>query len=101
MAALEEHSWPGNVRELRNRIKRAVIMSDHKQITAADLELSHHDDEPQEAVLNLREVRDQAERQAILRALGHVDNKVAQAAEVLGVSRPTLYDLLKKHKLKV
>ena len=99
LAALEAYPWPGNVRELENRVKRAVIMAENKQITAGDLELggSGHDER---ASFNLREIRDQAERQAVVRALGHVGGKVSQAAELLGVSRPTMYDLLKKFNLK-
>ena len=99
LAALEAYPWPGNVRELENRVKRAVIMAESKQITAGDLELggSGHDER---ASFNLREIRDQAERQAVVRALGHVGGKVSQAAELLGVSRPTMYDLLKKFNLK-
>ena len=99
LAALEAYPWPGNVRELENRVKRAVIMAESKQISAGDLELggSGHDER---ASFNLREIRDQAERQAVVRALGHVGGKVSQAAELLGVSRPTMYDLLKKFNLK-
>jgi len=99
MAAIENYSWPGNVRELENRIKRAVIMAEHKQITASDLELSG--DSPDElATFNLREIRDRADRQAILRAMNHVGGKISQAADLLGISRPTMYDLLRKFGLK-
>ena len=99
LAAIENYSWPGNVRELENRVKRAVIMAEHKQMTAADLELGG--DSPGElATFNLREIRDRADRQAISRALNHVSGKVSQAAELLGVSRPTMYDLLRKFGLK-
>jgi len=98
-AALESYHWPGNVRELENRVKRAVIMADHKNITAKDLELGDNsgDDYP---TFDLREVREQAERKAIQRALNHSGEKVSQAADLLGVSRPTMYDLIKKYKLK-
>jgi two-component system NtrC family response regulator len=101
LAALEAYHWPGNVRELENRIKRAVIMADHRQITARDLELDASNTEagaPQ--TFNLREIREQAERQAILRALSHVGGKISQAAELLGVSRPTMYDLMRKYELR-
>ncbi|MDH3900669.1 MAG: sigma 54-interacting transcriptional regulator, partial [Gammaproteobacteria bacterium] len=99
LAAIENYLWPGNVRELENRVKRAVIMAEHKQMTAADLELGG--DSPGElATFNLREIRDRADRQAISRALNHVSGKVSQAAELLGVSRPTMYDLLRKFGLK-
>ena len=99
LAAIESYHWPGNVRELENRVKRAVIMAEHKQITAGDLELGGSS--PEElATFNLREIRDSADRQAITRALNHVGGKVSQAAELLGISRPTMYDLLRKFGLK-
>jgi two-component system NtrC family response regulator len=99
LAAIESYSWPGNVRELENRVKRAVIMAEHKQITADDLELGGSS--PDElATFNLREIRDSADRQAITRALNHVGGKVSQASELLGISRPTMYDLLRKFGLK-
>ena len=99
MAAIESYPWPGNVRELDNRVKRAVIMAEHKQITAADLELGGST--PEElATFNLREIRDRSDRQAVVRALNHVGGKVSQAAELLGVSRPTMYDLLRKFGLR-
>lgn len=97
MVALETYHWPGNVRELENRVMRAVIMAESKQINAHDLELSATAVEP--SSYDLREARDQAERQAVVRAMGHVGGKIAQAAELLGVSRPTLYDLMKKYSL--
>ena len=99
LAAIESYSWPGNVRELENRVKRAVIMAEHKQITAADLELGGSSVEEM-TTFNLREIRDNADRQAITRALNHVGGKVSQAAELLGISRPTMYDLLRKFGLK-
>jgi two-component system NtrC family response regulator len=99
LAAIESYSWPGNVRELENRVKRAVIMAEHKQIMADDLELGGNS--PDElATFNLREIRDSTDRQAIKRALNHVGGKVSQAAELLGISRPTMYDLLRKFGLK-
>ncbi len=97
--AIEAYPWPGNVRELENRVKRAVIMADGKQVTAPDMELDLNDLDP--VPLNLREVRERAERQAVARALAQCDNKVAQAAELLGVTRPTLYSLLTKHGITV
>ena len=96
--AIESYSWPGNIRELQNRIKRAVIMADANLVTAEDLELS---DEQQEAApLNLRQVRDHAEQTAVLRALNLLDGNISKAAEMLGISRPTLYDLMNKHDIK-
>jgi len=99
MAAIESYGWPGNVRELENRVKRAVIMAENKQITAQDLELGSGS--PGElATFNLREIRDRCDRQAVVRALNHVGGKVSQAADLLGISRPTMYDLLRKFDLK-
>jgi two-component system NtrC family response regulator len=99
MVAIENYSWPGNVRELENRVKRAVIMAEHRQISAKDLELGG-DSRDELATFNLREIRDRADRQAILRALNHVGGKISQAADLLGISRPTMYDLLRKFGLK-
>ncbi|MCG5517338.1 MAG: PEP-CTERM-box response regulator transcription factor [Pseudomonadota bacterium] len=95
--AIEHHDWPGNVREMENRIKRAVIMADGNQVNAEDLELSAEGEDPM--MLNLRRVRDEAEGRAVRRTLQMVDGNISRAAELLGVSRPTLYDLLKKHDL--
>lgn len=97
LVAMETYHWPGNVREMENRVMRAVIMAESKQITAQDLELSSA--EVEAASYDLREARDYAERLAVQRAMGHVGGKIAQAAELLGVSRPTLYDLIKKYNL--
>ncbi|WP_040406135.1 PEP-CTERM-box response regulator transcription factor [Ectothiorhodospira sp. PHS-1] len=96
-SAIERHDWPGNVRELENRIKRAVIMAEGNQVTAEDLELSADGEDP--LMLNLRRVRDEAEGKAVRRTLQMVGGNISRAAELLGVSRPTLYDLLKKHEL--
>ncbi|MFO7543414.1 MAG: PEP-CTERM-box response regulator transcription factor [Thiobacillus sp.] len=94
LGALEAHAWPGNVREMENLIKRAVIMADRTQITASDLGLKVGRGEPQP--FNLRQAREQAEKLAVSRALAHSDGNIAQAAELLGVTRPTLYDLMAK-----
>jgi len=96
--AIEAYPWPGNVREMENYIKRAVIMTDGSQIGAEDLGLSAPAGEPEP--VNLREVRDEAERKAIIKALSRVDGNILAAAELLGVSRPTLYDLVNRHGLK-
>ncbi|HWU85433.1 MAG TPA: PEP-CTERM-box response regulator transcription factor [Rhodocyclaceae bacterium] len=96
---IETHPWPGNVRELENCIKRAVIMADGGHITAEDIGL----DVPEEGeapILDLRQIRDEAERRAILAALGRSNGNVVKAAELLGVSRPTLYDLMHRFGLK-
>jgi two-component system NtrC family response regulator len=98
VAAIEGHAWPGNVRELENVIKRAVIMADGLTISAADVGLTPADEEP--AVLNLRRVREEAEKDAVLRVLGRVNGNYSKAAELLGVSRPTLYDLMHRCGLK-
>jgi two-component system NtrC family response regulator len=95
--AIEAHSWPGNVRELENKIKSAVIMADGKHVTAADLGLE--DVEPAEESLNLREVRRRAESRAIRIALMRNFGNISRTAEQLGVTRPTLYDLLNKYGL--
>lgn len=98
LASMEVYEWPGNVRELQNRIKRAVIMSDGKQISEFDLEL---DTMPIENTnFKLKTLRENVEKQAILRALSHTNGKVAPAADLLGVSRPTLYDLINKLDIK-
>ena len=101
LTAIDAHNWPGNVRELKNRIKRAVIMADGKQITAADLELKAASDAVEVNSFNLREVREVAERKVITKALNHTNGKVSPAAELLGVSRPTLYDLMQKLNINV
>jgi two-component system NtrC family response regulator len=96
VAAIEAHAWPGNVRELENVIKRAVIIVDGNTIGAADLGLG----DAEQQSLNLREVRERAERDALVRALGRVNGNLTRAAEMLGVSRPTLYDLMHRFGLK-
>jgi two-component system NtrC family response regulator len=98
IAAIEAHAWPGNVRELENVIKRAVIMADGLTISASDLGMGIADAEP--AILNLRRVREEAEKDAVLRVLGRVNGNYSKAAELLGVSRPTLYDLMHRCGLK-
>jgi two-component system, NtrC family, response regulator len=98
LAALEMHAWPGNVREMENLIKRAAIMSDGPMLSAEDLGLQVANAEPQP--FNLRQVREEADRVAVSRALAQARGNVAQAAELLGVSRPTLYDLMAKIGMK-
>ncbi|MDH3431970.1 MAG: PEP-CTERM-box response regulator transcription factor [Gammaproteobacteria bacterium] len=95
--AIESYSWPGNVRELENKIKGAVIMADGKMVTAADLGIAAGEGE--EESLNLREVRSQAESKAIRVALTKCYGNISKTAELLGVTRPTLYDLLNKYGL--
>jgi two-component system NtrC family response regulator len=95
---LQAYDWPGNVRELENVIKRAVIMADGLGIGASDVGLGTDSAEPN--VLNLRQVREEAEKHAVLRVLGRVNGNLSKAAEMLGVSRPTLYDLMHRFGLK-
>ncbi len=97
--AIESHDWPGNVRELESRVKRAAIMADSNQIAVEDLELNETENEP--LPLNLRAVREEAERRAVLRALNHSDQNISDAAISLGITRPTLYNLMEKLGLKV
>jgi two-component system NtrC family response regulator len=96
-AAIDAHPWPGNVRELENRVKRAVIMAEGKRVTAADLDLTPR--EADDALLNLRAVREGADRRAIARALARAEGNISGASRLLGISRPTLYDLLKSYDL--
>ncbi len=95
VAAIEAYAWPGNVRELENKIKGAVIMADGKMITAADLGVVAGEDDIDS--LNLREVRQIAESKAIRVALTKSYGNISKAAELLGITRPTLYDLLGKY----
>jgi two-component system NtrC family response regulator len=95
--AIEAHGWPGNVRELENVIKRAVIMADGSAIRAADLGLAGA---PDADAFNLRRAREHAEHLALIRALGRADGNLSKAADMLGVSRPTLYDLMSRFGLK-
>ena len=97
LAAIEAWQWPGNVREMENCIKRAIIMADGPQIVAEDLGLEAPADGGED--FNLRTVRDRAEGQAIVRALVRCENNVLRTAELLGVSRPTLYDLMNRHSI--
>ncbi len=96
--AIENYPWPGNVREMENCIKRAVIMADGPLITLEDLGLlaTPITDVP----INLRQVREEADHRALLKALARVDGNIAKAAELLGVSRPTFYDLMNRHGIK-
>ena len=97
-AALESYSWPGNVRELENRVKTAMIMAETPMLTSEDLGLKQGAENG--LLFNLKEVRTRAERQAIHQAMSITDGNVSKAAELLGVSRPTLYDLLEKYGIR-
>ncbi|MFC1747493.1 PEP-CTERM-box response regulator transcription factor [Pseudomonadota bacterium] len=98
--AVECYNWPGNVREMENKIKRAVIMAEGNCVSADELEIELDGEGVASMPLNLREAREEAERNTILKALSLYGGNVTQAAEVLGVSRPTLYDLMNKFGLK-
>lgn len=99
LRAIEAHPWPGNIRELENCIRRATIMADGHHITAQDLGLSSVDSATHDRSLDLRATREEAEQRAVLAALARTDGTVAKAAELLGISRPTLYDLM--HRLGI
>ena len=98
--AIEAHPWPGNIRELENCVKRAVIMADGNQISLDEIGLAAPPAEQDTASLDLRAIRDEAEKRAIIAALGRVNGNIVKAAELLGVSRPTLYDLMHRLGLK-
>jgi len=93
LRALQQHSWPGNVRELENRIKRAVIMAEGRSVTPVDLELG---ESSEGAFRSLKEAREAVEREMIQQALERHGGKISRAAEELGISRPTLYELMEK-----
>jgi two-component system, NtrC family, response regulator len=95
--AIASHKWPGNVRELENCVKRAVIMADGNSVSAEDLGISTADEAQ---MFNLRQVRDDAEKGAVIQVMARVDGNVAKASELLGISRPTLYDLLNRFGLR-
>jgi two-component system NtrC family response regulator len=97
LAAINDWPWPGNVRELENRMKRAVIMAESKLITAEDLDLGTGDDEAMP--VNLKAAREETDRKLIRQALARTENNISNAAKLLGISRPTLYDLLKQYGL--
>ncbi len=99
VGAINSYGWPGNVREMINKVKRATIMAEGKRVTASDLELESASN-PLDNQLNLRQVREAAERQAIMQALRSSNFNMAQAARLLGVTRPTLYNLTDKYKIE-
>lgn len=98
LSAIEKNQWAGNVREIENCIKRAVIMAEDSVITPQDLGLQVEDDDPES--LNLKALREQEECKAVVKALARVDGNVAHAAKLLGISRPTLYDLINRCGIK-
>jgi two-component system NtrC family response regulator len=101
LQAIDEGRWPGNVRELENRIKRAVIMADGKLVMKDDLDIADGSEaESEESWLNLRSAREAADRVAIRRAMMQSEGNISAAAKLLGISRPTLYDLLKQYRMQ-
>jgi two-component system NtrC family response regulator len=99
MKAIQVYPWPGNIRELENRISGAVIMAEGKYLGADDLGLPRS--EKNVEWLNLRTARQRAEREAIGQALAVAGGNLSRAAELLGITRPTLYDLLEKNDIAV
>ncbi|MXP40835.1 PEP-CTERM-box response regulator transcription factor [Altererythrobacter soli] len=99
LAAIDAWPWPGNVRELENRVKRAVIMADGKLVSAADLDLESAVGSEPEA-LNIKTAREQSDRKVIRHALARTEGNISSTAKLLGISRPTLYDLLKQYDLQ-
>lgn len=99
LSAIDAWSWPGNVRELENRVKRAVIMADGKLVTAEDLDLASGACDDAQA-LNIKSAREAADRKAIRHALARSEGNISNTAKLLGISRPTLYDLLKQYDLQ-
>jgi two-component system NtrC family response regulator len=93
LTSLNDWHWPGNVRELENKLKRAVIMAENSLLDAADLDLGGKE----AASLNLKFVREDADRKAIRLALARTEGKLSTSSKLLGDSRPTLYDLLKQY----
>jgi len=98
LAAIDGWPWPGNVRELENRVKRAVIMADGKLVGAEDLDLEGEEDEDA-LPLNLKSAREESDRKMIRHALARSEGNISNTAKLLGISRPTLYDLLKQYDL--
>jgi two-component system NtrC family response regulator len=98
LAAIDGWPWPGNVRELENRVKRAVIMAEGKLVGAVDLDLDGGEEDALN-VLNLKQAREQTDRKVIRHALARSEGNISSTAKLLGISRPTLYDLLKQYDL--
>jgi DNA-binding NtrC family response regulator len=94
------HRWPGNIRELQNKLKSAVIMADGAMIQAEDLGLRAPSDEVAVETLNLREVRELAETRAIRKAYQTAEKNMSKTAELLGITRPTLYALVDKYEME-
>lgn len=99
--ALRKHGWPGNIRELQNKVKSSVIMSTGTQVTALDLGFFDQVDQDYTLDLNLRAVRESAETIAIQKAYALAEGNMSKAAELLGITRPTLYSLIEKYDLAI
>ncbi|MGN3973319.1 PEP-CTERM-box response regulator transcription factor [Tsuneonella sp. SYSU-LHT278] len=99
LAAIDGWRWPGNVRELENRVKRAVIMTDGKLVGAEDLDLAPHAGDGCAETLNLKSARERSDRAMIRHALARSEGNISSTAKLLGISRPTLYDLIKQYDL--
>jgi two-component system NtrC family response regulator len=97
LAALRDHPWPGNVRELENRVKRAIVMTEGILLSTADLGFATVGEERQS--LTIRDARARAEREALQLALAQAGSNLSKAAKLLGISRPTLYDLMQQHQV--
>ncbi len=99
--ALMSHNWPGNIRELQNKIKSAAVMSDTKLITDSDLGLAADIEQVNTSLeLSLKVTREKAEKEALSKALSYCDGNLSNTAKCLGITRPTLYNLLDKYELK-
>ena len=99
LAAISIHGWPGNVRELQNRLKRAVVTATGSRITLDDLDLPESGQA--DRVRTLKEAREVAERNAITAAMTEADGNITKAAKILKTSRPTVYQLLQQHDIKL
>ena len=97
--AMLNHKWPGNIRELQNKLKSAVVLAEGNYIEADDLGLNNTEPQAEENVFNLREVRELAEGKAIRRAYYEAEQNMSKAADLLGITRPTLYSLIDKYHL--
>ncbi len=98
--AMRQYSWPGNVRELQNRVQRALVLSDGKMISPAELDLPESSGYPDSNPATLKEARQEFERDIIVRALKENDGNISKTARAIGISRPTLYELMERHGLR-
>ncbi len=97
--AMVSYDWPGNIRQLQNKLKSAVILADGQMVQLHDLSLPQGHADPTPKVINLRAVREAAESKAIRRAYSQAEQNMSRTAELLGVTRPTLYSLIEKYNL--